>query len=188
MKDPISNRAGRFPSEKSALFGRDDENSGFLKSSPRQPLSATVAESLILPLHCGIATGTDGIRGEAASPAKGANRLDPHRGAIEILLHVRGHLKETVGRLAETVAEILQNGDGGNGFPADDAAEILGGTVAMAGGGLIGQPRFIAQAGQGIGQRVRIHAKHSLSVEDGRMITLLVPFRKEARFLFLEIL
>ena len=151
MKALIPNRAGRFPLKKLALFGRDDENGGFLKSSPRQPLSATVTESLILPLHRGLATRTYGKRAEAVSPAEGANRLNPHGRAIGFLLHVVGYLKEAVGRFAEAVAEILQNSDGRNGFPADDSAEILGRATAMAGGGLVGQPRFVAQAGEGVG-------------------------------------
>ena len=151
MKDPISNRAGRFPSEKSALFGRDDENSGFLKSSPRQPLSATVAESLILPLHSRVTTGAYGVRKKAASGAISAKRLNSHGCSIGLIFCVGRYLQKAVGRFSEAVAEVLQKGDGRDGFPSDDSAEISGRATAMAGGGLVGQPRFVAQAGEGIG-------------------------------------
>ena len=126
----------RFPSKKSARFGRRHKNRGLTKASPRQALSATVAESLILPLHRGLATRTYGKRAEAVSPAEGANCLNPRGRAIGFLLHVVGYLEEAVGSFAEAVAEVLQNGDGRDGFPADDSAEILGRATAMPGGGL----------------------------------------------------
>lgn len=151
MSGRIPKRAEGFSLKKPARFGRRHKNSGLTEASPRQPLSAAVAESLILPLHRGLATRTYGKRTETVSPAKGANRINPHGRAIGFLLHVVGYLKEAVGSFAEAVAEILQNGDRRDGFPADDSAEISGRATAMPGGGLIGQPRFVAQAGEGIG-------------------------------------
>ena len=122
MRGRISERVGL---KNLTRFGRRHENCGSTKASPRQSLSATVAECLIFPLHGGLTTGAYGKCAEAVSPAEGANRLNPHGRAIGLFFHVGRYLKEAVGRFSEAVAEVLQNGDGRNGFPADDGAEIL---------------------------------------------------------------
>ena len=151
MRGRIPKRVEGFSLKKPARFGRRHKNRGLTEASPRQPLSATVAESLILPLHSRVTTGAYGVRKKAASGAISAKRLNSHGCSIGLLFCVGRYLQKAVGRFSEAVAEVFQNGDGRDGFPADDSAEISGRATAMPGGGLVGQPRFVAQAGEGIG-------------------------------------
>ena len=82
-------------------------------------------------------------------------------------------------RFSEAVAEVFQNGDRGNGFSADNPAEITGGTAATPGSVLIVQTVLVTKPGQRIRQGVDVHEKHFLSVEDGFIIRFHRPFTRK---------
>ena len=109
-----------------AILIRSHNNCCPVESMPGQPLAAAVTERLIFPLHSSYTTGTDGKAHRVFSAAVCVDELHPHGGAIGILFHVRGHLKQAVRRFAKSIAEALQNINVGSGYTADNIAEAVG--------------------------------------------------------------
>lgn len=104
-------------------------------------MAAAAAIGLMIPFEHAPALGTDREKDITLGGVEEVHGDDGHGRAIgeqlQMLLGDDAH--EVVGRLLEALADLLQDSEGGGGFPANDIAEMPGRAAAPLRGLLIAQ-------------------------------------------------
>ena len=129
---------------------------GLVEILPGETLAAAAAIGLGIPFQHVPALGAHGKQDVAPRRVEKVYRDNGHGRAIgEQLLVLLGHNPhEIVWGLLEALADLLQNSEGGGGFPADNVAKMSGGTAAPLGGLLIAQVLGVADLKKRDGQVV----------------------------------
>ena len=109
-------------------------------------MAAAAAIGLVVPFQDIPALGAHGKEDVAVGGVEEVHRNDRHGRAVgeQLEVFLRHNPHKVVGSLLEALADLLQNSEGGGGFPAHNVAKMPGGAATTLGGLLVAQVLGVA--------------------------------------------